>query len=239
VKTSVIANNQQVVLMDEEETHPVSKHRVEEILGTVEALLAFCDCVILSDYAKGFVTSTLATTLLAMARKVSVPVIVDPKGADAIRYRGATVIKPNRSELSLLTGLPVRSHADTLDACEQLSSALPGIVILATEGAGGMTLRLPDGTCIHLPARALEVFDVTGAGDTVIAVAGIAIGSGADFRFAAQIANCAAGIVVGEFGCAEVSLDRLTAEITKPRFNVQTRRDSCQPVVAAASKPAS
>lgn len=210
-KTRIIANKQQVVRMDEEETHSLSPEQETEVLRILEGLLKSCDCAVVSDYAKGFISSSLVSAFIAAARSLSVPVLVDPKSADATRYRGATLIKPNRAELSLLTGVSIRCHSDALEACETLSCALPDVVILATEGPDGMTLRLPGREYAKFPTRALEVFDVTGAGDTVIAVASVAIASGADPSVAAHLANCAAGIVVGDFGCGKVSIDRLLA----------------------------
>ncbi len=209
VKTRIIANKQQVVRVDEEDTHGLAAEQEEQILRSIRMLLECSHCVILSDYAKGFVSASLAAGVISAARDLGVPIIVDPKGADAARYRGATMIKPNRTELSLLTGIPIRCHSDALDACERLSKKLPDVAILFTEGSEGMTLRLPETGFAHFPTRALEVFDVTGAGDTVAAIASVAIASGADFRTAAYLANCAAGIVVGEFGCGTIAVDRL------------------------------
>ena len=224
-KTRIVANKQQLVRMDEEDTHSLSPEQEKEVLRTLEGLLEACDCAVVSDYAKGFISSTLMTSLIATARRLSVPVIVDPKSADATRYCGATLIKPNRTELSLLTGIPIHCHSDALEACEKLSGALPDVAILATEGADGMTLRVPGCEYVRFPTRAREVFDVTGAGDTVIAVAGLAISSGADSRVAAHLANCAAGIVVGDFGCGRVSVDRLLPAVLDSGLGPETRGD--------------
>jgi D-beta-D-heptose 7-phosphate kinase/D-beta-D-heptose 1-phosphate adenosyltransferase len=213
VKTRIIANKQQVVRVDEEDTHSLRPEQEGEVLTTIRTLFESCHCAILSDYAKGFVSPTLAVGIISIGRELGVPIVVDPKGADATRYRGATMIKPNRTELSLLTGVTIKCHSDALDACERLSKTLPDVVILLTEGPDGMTLHLPEGGPVHFPTRALEVFDVTGAGDTVGAVAAVAIASGADFHTATHLANCAAGIVVGEFGCGKVSTERLLSVI--------------------------
>ena len=217
VKTRVIAGRQQITRIDEEHTHALSAEQETQVIEGVRTQVASCACILISDYAKGLMTPTLAAALIESARERLIPVIVDPKGPDAVRYRGATVIKPNRAELSVLTGLLIRCHADALTACERLHSVLPDTVVLLTEGPEGMTLSFPGREHLHLPTRALEVFDVTGAGDTVLAVAGVALASGADFWSAAFLANCAAGIVVREFGCAKVSLEQLRAAVCDSR----------------------
>jgi D-beta-D-heptose 7-phosphate kinase / D-beta-D-heptose 1-phosphate adenosyltransferase len=209
VKTRVIANRQQITRIDEEDTHALATAQEFALLESLRTWLVSCGCILVSDYAKGLMSASLAAGLLAIARENNIPVIVDPKGTDALRYRGATVIKPNRSELAALTGLTVRSHADAVSACQRLHVLLPDAVILLTEGPEGMTLSLPGRELVRLPTRALEVFDVTGAGDTALAVAGLAVAGGADFWTAALLANCAAGVVVGEFGCGKISIERL------------------------------
>lgn len=215
VKTRVIAGRQQITRIDEEDTHPLSSALERAMIEKLGARLRHCDCLLVSDYAKGLMSPSFAIALLDMARRAVVPVIVDPKGSDPSPYRGATVIKPNRIELSLLTGLPVRSHAEALAACERLQTLLPGVVVLLTEGSEGMTLYPPGSEHVRLPTRALEVFDVTGAGDTALAVTGLAIASGAGPWAAAVLANCAAGVVVGEFGCGKVSIEQLSAALAQ------------------------
>lgn len=214
VKTRVIAGRQQITRIDEEDTHPLSADREREAIQSLQAQLDSCHCVLVSDYAKGLMSPEFAAALLGSARARGVPVIVDPKGTDALRYRGATIIKPNRAELSALTGVVIRSHRDALNACERLHTVLPDAAVLLTEGSEGMTLYLPGREHYQLPTRALEVFDVTGAGDTVLAVAGVAVAGGADFWAAALLANCAAGLVVGEFGCGTVSVERLRSVLS-------------------------
>jgi D-beta-D-heptose 7-phosphate kinase / D-beta-D-heptose 1-phosphate adenosyltransferase len=222
VKTRVIAARQQITRIDEEDTHALPKEREREAIECVRAQLRSCDCMLVSDYAKGLLSPAFLAALIESARERRVPTVVDPKGMDAHRYRGATIIKPNRSELSALTGLLIRSHADALSACERLHSLLPDVVVLLTEGPEGMTLYLPGREHFQLPTRALQVFDVTGAGDTVLAAAGVAVAAGADYWSAAHLANCAAGIVVAEFGCAKVSVEQLRAALSRrgPRHNM-------------------
>jgi rfaE bifunctional protein kinase chain/domain len=218
VKTRVIAARQQITRIDEEDTHALPTELELKAIGVVRAQLEFCDCMLVSDYAKGLMSDGFAAALLASARERGVPVIVDPKGTDALRYRGATILKPNRAELSALTGLVIRSHNEALAACERLHAMLPDVAVLLTEGSEGMTLSLPSREHFQLPTRALEVFDVTGAGDTVLAVAGVAVASGADYWAAALLANCAAGVVVGEFGCVKVSIERLRSVVSETDF---------------------
>lgn len=218
VKTRVIAGRQQITRIDEEDTHALSAELERALIEELRAQMESCDCILVSDYAKGLISASFAAALLESARRNGVPVIVDPKGTDAARYRGATIIKPNRSELSALTGLLIRSHADALAACERLHALLPDVVVLLTEGSEGMTLYLPGRAHFQLPTRALEVFDVTGAGDTVLAVAGVAVAGGADFWAAAALANCAAGVVVGEFGCGKVTTEQLRSMVAEARL---------------------
>lgn len=222
VKTRVIANRQQITRIDEEDTHCLSVQQEETLLQSLQSKLDCSNCILVSDYAKGLMSTTFAAALVRIAFEAGAPVIVDPKGTDALRYRGATLIKPNRAELSALTGLSIRSHSDALSACERLHSLLPEVTILLTEGSEGMTLYLAGGEHVQLPTRGLEVFDVTGAGDTVLAVTGVAIAAGADFCTAARFANCAAGIVVAEFGCAKISLDRLRSAVSESDLGMST-----------------
>src|SRR5690606_21084923 len=145
---------------------------------------------------------------IVAAREAKRPVIVDPKGPDYTRYRGATIITPNRRELGEASGLPVASDEQIVTAARHVREVAEVEAVLVTRSQEGMTLVTADGT-IHIPVEAREVFDVSGAGDTVTAVLALALAAGADFAAAARLANLAAGIVVGKAGTATVRLAEL------------------------------
>ena len=208
-KTRVIAAHQQVVRVDEESTVAISEAIVADVLGAVKAAVADADAIVISDYAKGFLTPELLRGVIGTGK----PVFADPKGADAIRYHGVFLLKPNRLELGLLTGQPSETHAEVLAAGTRLAASMPGTHILVTEGSEGMTLfsesfsgsKPPE----HLTSTPRQVFDVTGAGDTVLAVIAMAVTAGASWTQAMQLAAEAAGIAIGQMGSVAVSLESL------------------------------
>ena len=208
-KTRVIAAHQQVVRVDEEHTGPVSEAIVADVLRDVKTELGSAAAVVISDYAKGFLTPQLLEAVIAEARRAGKRVFVDPKGADAVRYQGAFLLKPNRLELSLLTGLPTSTHAEILAAGTRLAGKMPGTHILVTEGGEGMTLFLESQPPEHVASTPRQVFDVTGAGDTVLAVIAMAVAAGASWSQAMQLATEAAGIAIGKMGSVAVSLSDL------------------------------
>jgi D-beta-D-heptose 7-phosphate kinase/D-beta-D-heptose 1-phosphate adenosyltransferase len=169
-------------------------------------LAAEADAVILSDYGKG--TLDRIGELIGIARGLGKPVLIDPKGRDFTRYRGASLITPNQSEFEDVVGL-CHSDAELCERGERLRADLELEALLITRSGRGMTLIRGDHEPLHLPARAREVYDVTGAGDTVIAVLAAALASGAGLEQATALANMAAGIVVGKLGAATASVDEL------------------------------
>ena len=208
-KTRIVAGHQQVVRVDEEDTAPLPESLAERVMKSFRATLPTVQAVVLSDYAKGFLTPFLVVRMIEAARVANVPVFIDPKGADYKHYAGCTLLKPNRLELGILVQRPVRNHEETLIAGRALRSLLPGTSILVTEGADGMTLFATDGSEEHAGSVRQQVFDVTGAGDTVLAVVAISLCSGASHSEALDLASRAAGIVVGIVGTATVSRDQL------------------------------
>ena len=208
-KTRIIAVHQQVVRVDEEETTPLSGELAAEVMAAVTPRLPRANAVVLSDYAKGFLTAHLTQTVIAAARAANVPVFVDPKGADYHHYLGCTLLKPNRLELGILVQRPVRNHAETLEAGRKLRALLPGTTVLVTEGADGMTLFTAEGAEEHVDSIRKQVFDVTGAGDTVLAAVSLALAAGAGQREALELASRAASIVVGVIGTATVTRQQL------------------------------
>jgi rfaE bifunctional protein kinase chain/domain len=204
VKLRVMSLNQQLLRIDFE-TRP-SHEVLSRCLDDFSRRLKDVDVVILSDYGKGGLTHIV--DMIARARAAEVPVIVDPKGRDYSRYRGATMITPNRREFELAVG-----ECDGEEALQSRASELIGTLefdrLLITRSGEGMTLFRADGTRLHSKARAREVYDVTGAGDTVIAVLGAALGAGADDDDAMRLANTAAGVVVGKLGTAEATVEEI------------------------------
>jgi rfaE bifunctional protein kinase chain/domain len=205
-KTRVIAAHQQVVRVDEESTEPVSEAIVADVLKAVKPALAGADAIVISDYAKGFLTRDLLHGVIGAGKRV----FADPKGADAARYRGVFLLKPNRLELGLLNGLPpATTHDETVAAGSRLAANMPGTHILVTEGSEGMTLFAGSQAPEHVAPTPRQVFDVTGAGDTVLAVVAMAVTAGASWSQAMQLAAEAAGIAIGQMGSVAVSLNQL------------------------------
>lgn len=200
-KIRYVAGGQQLLRADREITTPVPDGIADELVAAVERALRDAALLIVSDYGKGVVTDTLAASLIEIARKAGKPVIVDPKSRDFARYAGASLITPNLRELSEAAGHELSSEDDIVAAARGLLSGTGIDTMLVTRGAQGMSLITADGAD-HFPSRAREVFDVSGAGDTVIATLAAGIAAGLSFVNAAQLANVAAGIVVGKTGTA-------------------------------------
>jgi D-beta-D-heptose 7-phosphate kinase/D-beta-D-heptose 1-phosphate adenosyltransferase len=173
----------------------------KQLCQAAEALFAKVAVVALSDYGKGVLTADVIRTLIGGARRAGRPVIVDPKGDDYAIYAGATLVTPNRKELQEATKMPVGGDDEIIAAARRLIETCGIENVLVTRSQEGMSLVTPEAV-FHLPAEAREVFDVSGAGDTVVATMAGAIGSGASLVEAARLANLAAGIVVGKVGTA-------------------------------------
>ncbi|MCB9959921.1 MAG: D-glycero-beta-D-manno-heptose-7-phosphate kinase [Rhodospirillaceae bacterium] len=237
VKTRLIARHQQVLRLDAEQVAPLDAATQERLLDDLAPALAAARVVVLSDYAKGFLGDAMAARLIAAARAAGKPVIVDPKGADfAGRYRGATVLTPNLGELRVAAGLPVDDDEAVVAACRRLIESCDTEAVVATRSEAGMTVVERSGTVAHLPAQALEVFDVSGAGDTVVATLALGLGAGVPLVDAARLANAAAGIVVGKVGTATVS----QAELLHALHGAATARDEekVQPLAQAVDQVA-
>jgi len=203
VKLRVIGRQQQLLRIDFETTP--SHEILQAKLAEFERRLTECDIVILSDYGKGGLTHI--ADMIRLARQAAKPVLVDPKGDDWAKYAGATVITPNRSELREVVGR-WSSEAELVAKAGKLRGELGLEALLVTRSEEGMTL-FSDGGTFHQAAQALEVFDVSGAGDTVIATLAVMLAVGADWAEAIRMANIAAGIVVGKLGTAVVTRDEI------------------------------
>lgn len=212
-KSRVIAHNQQVVRMDTEQNCSILAALEETLLQWVEYSLERVDACILSDYDKGVVTPTLAERFIGLARQAGKPVVVDPKGINYTKYRGATIITPNVPEAERASNSALGNEVDLAEIGHRLSMILAGGALLITQGAQGMSLFYDGNLKVHIPAVARNVFDVTGAGDTVVSTLALALAVGAPLEQAAELANHAAGIVVGKFGAAMVTVDELLAQM--------------------------
>jgi D-beta-D-heptose 7-phosphate kinase/D-beta-D-heptose 1-phosphate adenosyltransferase len=212
-KTRVIASHQQIVRVDDEDTSAVSSATEARTLEVIGRCLPSVNAVVISDYAKGFLTPGLLAAVIAAAGRAGKRVFVDPKGMDFSRYQGCFLLKPNRLELSILAGMPARNHQETLAAGSHLSAQMPGALILVTEGSEGMTLFAGTQPVEQLASAPRQVFDVTGAGDTVLAALSLAISAGAPYRDAMELASEAAAIAISTVGTATVKLPQLEAAL--------------------------
>lgn len=215
VKTRFVAAGQQLLRLDDDAA-PVS---ISDSSAFSEA-----SAILLSDYAKGVVSDDLIRAALAAAQAKGAPVIVDPKGRDFARYGAVDVIKPNASELAGATGLPVETDAEIEAALAALLAQTTARAIIVTRAGKGMSLARRDGPVQHFPGRAREVFDVSGAGDTVLAALGLALGAGVSLETAVQFAILASGVVVGKSGTAVVTpTELIDAELSQHAVAAQAK----------------
>jgi D-beta-D-heptose 7-phosphate kinase/D-beta-D-heptose 1-phosphate adenosyltransferase len=222
VKTRIIAHHQHVVRVDEENTQPIGPALVEQVVNRVSALLPSCDVVVLSDYAKGLLVPQLVGEVIARAARKNRRVIVDPKGSEYSRYDGASLLTPNRTETLIAAGFLPTQRDRTAAAAARLLDTLRVEAVLVTEGDEGMTLYERAHPPRHVPALARTIYDVTGAGDTVVATLSLALGAGAPLWTAAQLANVAAGLAVEQIGTTAVTSAALGQALTEGHYLRQT-----------------
>jgi len=235
VKTRVIVRNQQVVRIDRELKHQVDGNPKDEIIHLAKALIPKADAIIFSDYDKGVVSKDVLEGVFASVQAHDIPVVIDPKERNFWNYKGATVITPNTKEAGTALGMTIGDDESLLYVGNTLLERLELDALLITRGEHGMSLfeancpktnqpssegQFPTtnsrkSKVTHIPTVTREVFDVTGAGDTVVAVFTLALAAGADMLDAAIIANCAAGIVVGELGTANVTKEELMESLNR------------------------
>ena len=206
-KTRILARNQQVVRVDREDSTEISGEILESMLDRSLAALEKATCCVISDYGKGVVTRALLAGVLAEAERRGVPVCVDPKETHFFAYRGVAVITPNVAEACAAYGRRLRDLPTLLSAGRYLREELACRAVLLTRGDQGMTLFREEGPPLHFRTVATEVFDVTGAGDTVVSSYALALGSGAEPPEAAAISNHAAGLVIREVGTSVTSVE--------------------------------
>ncbi|HEY4343644.1 MAG TPA: D-glycero-beta-D-manno-heptose-7-phosphate kinase [Parvibaculum sp.] len=218
VKTRYVGMNQQMLRADWETVAALSLARQEELIRHIRSLLPACQVLVLSDYGKGVLTAAVCRAAIEEARDLNIPVVVDPKGRNYALYRGASVITPNRRELAEATGHILNDEASIVSAARELVEQCGIASVLVTRSQEGMSVIADDGMVTHLPAEAREVFDVSGAGDTVVSTLAAALAAGLSLVDAAGFANAAAGLVVGKVGTAVVYRDELAAKLRERKL---------------------
>lgn len=209
LKTRVVANRQQVVRIDRESTQEISERVLRKIIGFISSRIKEVDGIIIEDYGKGLITPRLLKKIVPMARRLKKIITVDPKEEHFSYYHGVTSLTPNRYEAQNAVGFKIKDDAALNKAGRDILKKLNSDTVLITLGEEGMRLFEKGKKPLHIPTIAQEVFDVSGAGDTVISAFTLSLCSGATSTEAAHIANCAAGIVVGKVGIAVVTKEEL------------------------------
>jgi D-beta-D-heptose 7-phosphate kinase/D-beta-D-heptose 1-phosphate adenosyltransferase len=207
-KLRILAGHQQIIRLDTEAAGTHSAAAYEEMLQRALECLPDVSALVLSDYAKGVLTAQVCRVLIERARQLKIPVLVDPKNSDFTRYRGATTICPNRKELAAATGEPSAALERVLAGGQAMLSSLQLEFMTVTLGEKGIAV-LHAGSRLHVPAVARQVYDVSGAGDTVVAVLALAMACGLEIETAVEVANIAAGVVVSKVGTAPIGRDEL------------------------------
>lgn len=212
IKTRYMGSQHQIVRVDRENPGAIERATEDRLIAAVDLLAGDCDVIMVSDYAKGALTDRVLAAIMAAGQKAGIPIVVDPKRNDWSAYRGASIMTPNRKELQLATHATCGSDAEC-GVASDIAIATTGAAILLTRSEHGMSLFRQDAAPVHLAAKAREVFDVSGAGDTVAAAVALGVASGLPAETAMQIANVAAGIVVAKRGTATATPAELLAEI--------------------------
>lgn len=223
VKTRLIAESQQILRIDKEETTPIGGEVEKKVVGFALDAIPRSDGLICSDYRKGVLTEKVIKACIDCARRSGKVVVLDPKGHDYSIYRGVHVLTPNRKEIELATGLSADGQ-DGLKRCAEKVFNLTGAdAILLKKGKDGMALFSNGGEVIEISTEAREVYDVTGAGDTAISFFGMAVFAGCSYEEAARLANIAAGIVVSKLGTAVVTPAELTGYLEEKLLHEETK----------------
>jgi D-beta-D-heptose 7-phosphate kinase/D-beta-D-heptose 1-phosphate adenosyltransferase len=212
VKTRIIAHNQQVVRTDRESRASIAREIEDRVFDRFRSDIEAADAVVVSDYGKGLLTPRLLAGTLNSARERGLIVCLDPKMRNFDHYQPVTIITPNNQEAAEAADIRIEDERSLAEAGRKLLASIDCRAVLITRGEEGMTL-FTEGAVTHIPTVAREVYDVTGAGDTVIATLAVALASGASLEEAAQLANHAAGVVVAKLGTASVTRDELLAGI--------------------------
>lgn len=236
VKTRYVASRQQLMRFDREKILAADPAFVDGLSGKVAAELDAIDAIVLSDYAKGVLSPELIRRVVEMARPRNIPVVVDPKTRDVQRYAGATVMTPNANEAAAICGFDCDTDEAAAAAAQAIAAQADVSAVVLTRGAKGMTVwdsAYPESGALALPTTAIEVFDVSGAGDTVVAALVLALTAGADVATGARVANVAAGIAVGKRGTAEVRARELGPALGGHEFNPKIASRDAAAAIAA------
>ena len=210
VKTRIVAHNQQVVRFDREKRIPLADHVLQRMERYLDDHLDGFDAVVVSDYAKGLISEELMDFLRRrLSGKREKPIIVDPKPGRLALFKQVSIVTPNHHEAELMSGLAITDQTSLLAAAARLLDQLECEAVLITRGEEGMALLERNKPLYSIPTKAREVYDVTGAGDTVVAVLALGLATGLDYRTSALLANYAAGIVVGKVGTATTTVAEL------------------------------
>ena len=215
VKTRVIGDRQQLVRVDREKRHEISGVALDKIKIFLSENVTDFNSIVISDYGKGVITTEILDFIRDLATTHNVPVVVDPKDTHFSNYKGFTVITPNLTEASLGAGFKIKDEETLLAAGKNLLSILDCASILITRGSDGMSLFRKDKKLLNIPTRTRGVFDVSGAGDTVVATIALSLACNLTVDESAHLANWAAGVVVAKHGTATVNIDELTAYIER------------------------
>jgi D-beta-D-heptose 7-phosphate kinase/D-beta-D-heptose 1-phosphate adenosyltransferase len=213
-KTRIIASHQHVLRIDRETDKTISDNTIDKITGFIEDKMAGVDVVLISDYGKGLITKTLLSRLISAAQKHKKITIADPKGLDFSKYSGVSMLTPNKKEAALASGVEIVDESTLFESGHKILQTVGLDKLLITCGKDGMVLFGENRKPHKVKAKARQVYDVSGAGDTVLSVFGLAIAAGASVKDAVSIANTAAGIVVGKVGTATLSRQELAAALT-------------------------
>jgi D-beta-D-heptose 7-phosphate kinase / D-beta-D-heptose 1-phosphate adenosyltransferase len=222
-KTRVVAANQQIVRIDRETREPISGGFEERICKFVNERKDDFNAILISDYAKGVLTEKTLKGIISVARAINIPVVVDPKGKDFSKYGGASILTPNRKEAEIASGTTIRDEQGLKETARIILEKIDLDALLITRSEQGMSLFVSGDDPVNIPTVAREVFDVTGAGDTVLAVLGMALACGRGYADAAQLANVAAGIVVGKIGTSTVSPSEIIEAIGSGHRDTETK----------------
>ncbi|MFZ7111904.1 MAG: D-glycero-beta-D-manno-heptose-7-phosphate kinase [Desulfatiglandales bacterium] len=213
IKTRIVAHNQQVVRFDRESRKEIHPRSIERLLHFIAGMRDAIDGIVVADYGKGVISGQLMMGLRKLLWESNIVLAVDPKTGNFEHYEGVDVMTPNHHEAGGFCGIEIVDQETLLEAGGKMLQVLNCRSVLITQGKDGMTLFKRDGEVIHIPTVARKVFDVTGAGDTVISTLSLGLASGMDLKSAAIISNIAAGIVVGEVGTSTVKAEELKKAI--------------------------
>lgn len=228
VKNRIIAENQQIVRIDHEKASPLCEMVEQRVIDALPELLKGIEVIAISDYAKGFLSRTLLAAIIDYAKKHNCVVIADPKGIDFSKYSGSTIIKPNLSEVYAAASLPQDAPLEL--AASKVLEMADAPILMVTRSEAGISLFYRQGERYDFPVRVHEVKDVTGAGDTVLAMLACALASGLNIREAVPFCNIAASIAIERFGCARVSLSDLARKMLE--FDSGNKVFDCEHIFA-------